>query len=81
MSLRNDILQVFADLGKEITDDHAESIVKSGILDSLSILELVNALESRFDIFFEEDDLTLENFDRLTQIEHIIEIRVGEQDA
>lgn len=81
MHLHNDILEVFAGLGKDLTGRDTEAIVESGILDSLSILELVNALESRFGIFFEEDDLTLENFGKLTTIERLLQARIGEQTA
>ncbi|MCH9681900.1 MAG: hypothetical protein K0V04_10735 [Deltaproteobacteria bacterium] len=73
--LRSSIVEVFTSLGKTVSSDDAESIVAAGILDSLSVLELVNALETRFDIVFEEDDLTLDNFDKLTTIERIVKAR------
>ena len=74
--LKSTIIDVFTGLGKGAVDDEMESIVAAGILDSLSILELVNALEDRFDIAFEEEDLTLENFDKLATIEKIVAARL-----
>ena len=76
--LKNTIIEVFTGLGKAGVDDSMESIVAAGLLDSLSILELVNALEDRFDIAFEEEDLTLENFDKLATIEQIVAARLAD---
>ena len=74
--LKSTIIEVFTGLGKEGVTEEMESIVAAGLLDSLSILELVNALEDRFEIAFEEDDLTLQNFDNLTTIERIVAARL-----
>lgn len=76
MDLRVNILEVFTSLGRSVSADDEESIVSAGILDSLSVLELVNELEARFDIFFEEEELTLDNFDKLSTIERIIKERL-----
>lgn len=81
MSLQSDIRNVLEGMGKDLPDDASQSLFDTGVLDSLSILELVNALEDRFKIFFEEEDLTLENFATLTTIEHLISLRLGEQDS
>lgn len=75
MELRSSIVEVFVGMGKTLPDNPATSLLDAGTLDSISILELVNALEDRFDIEFEEDDLTLENFATLETIERIVATR------
>ncbi len=75
MELRSTIIEVFSALGKHLPDDSSASLVAAGVIDSLSILELVTALEERFDLVFEEDDLTLENFERLETIERVVAAR------
>jgi len=78
--LKSTIIEVFTGMGKGGIDDTMESIVAAGLLDSLSILELVNALEDRFDIVFEEEDLTLDNFDNLSKIEKIVTARIDDRE-
>lgn len=76
MELRAPVLEVLVAMGKPAPSDPASSLVEAGILDSLTILELVNALEDRFDITFEEEDLTLENFQTLETIERVVRARL-----
>lgn len=77
--LKTDLLTVFSSIGKKLSEKNAESIVEAGILDSLTILELINAIESRFDIIFDEDDLQVENFAKLSLIESLVSQRISEQ--
>lgn len=57
---------------KDIKFDCEDSLVDSGFLDSLSVLELVNALEERFGFVFDDDDLIIENFENIEKIEIIV---------
>ena len=77
--LRNELLDVFRAISKELTEEDSEAIFEAGILDSLSILELINAIESRFEIVFDEEDLELENFAKLSSIETLVTMRISEQ--
>ncbi len=76
-NLKDDILQVLASLGKEVAQSDAESLTASGILDSLSILELIDSLEDKFDVMFDEEDLTLDNFSAISRIETLVQARLG----
>ena len=49
-----------------LSDD--DSLLESGIVDSLGILELVDFLTSEFDISIADDDLTPENFDSIRSL-------------
>ena len=77
MSPLDQIRQVFDQLGKSAPENPSTSIIDSGHVDSMFILELINALEDHFDLFFEEDDLALENFATLEKIEGMIKKRSG----
>ena len=53
--------------GRNLRND--ESLLESGIIDSLGVLDLVSFIESEFDVSVIDDDLTPENFqtiDRMT---------------
>jgi len=54
----------------KITSDF--SLINSGILDSLTIIQLVNEIEDYFGIMINEEDLTIENFTTIVQIEKLI---------
>lgn len=54
-----------------------ESLLETGIIDSLAILELTAYLEEKYGILVEEDDLVPENFDTLTAIECYVDSKRG----
>lgn len=51
---------------RELQD--TDSLIESGIVDSMGILELVAFIESEFDIQVEDIDLTPENFESIEAI-------------
>ena len=48
--------------------DRDQSLVESGVIDSLGILELVEFVETRFDLQIPEDELLPENLDSIANI-------------
>ena len=57
------------DLGREVervTD--AESLLETGIIDSLGVLALVGFIEKRYGITVTEDEMMPENFDSIDAI-------------
>lgn len=48
------------------TDD--DSLLETGVIDSVAMVDLVGFLESRFSIKIDEDDMTPENFDSVSAI-------------
>lgn len=59
-------------------DDHAdfgddESLVKSGRLDSLSVVKLVSFLETSFGVDFTRVEFEPERFDSVAEIEGVVE--------
>lgn len=57
--------------------DHDQSLIGSGILDSLAFLQLVGFLEEQFGITADDDELVPENFDTITRIKAFIEGKMG----
>jgi acyl carrier protein len=53
------------------------SLIESGLLDSLMVLEVVAFLEATFPVTLEAEDITLDNFETLAAIEALVESRVG----
>lgn len=59
--IRSFILKKFPAARKRVFDDNI-SLLESGIIDSLGVLDVVGFLEQSFNIRIEDDELTPENF-------------------
>ncbi len=59
-----------ADRNIDLDDD---SLVESGIIDSLGIMKLVQFIESEFSIVIEDAELTPDNFDTVADIVKLLE--------
>lgn len=57
----------------KIEDD--QQLIDSGLIDSISIVNVILFMESQFKIAFTEDDLTPENFETLNSMVHIVELK------
>ena len=53
------------------------SLLDSGVIDSLGILELVDFMMAEFDIPIDDDDLTPENFDSIRSLAAFVESKAG----
>ena len=60
---------------KELEDDM--SLLASGLIDSLAVLDIIAFLETRFDIQFDPEDLTGENFDRISSMAALVRSRMN----
>lgn len=54
----------------EVAD--GESLLETGVIDSLGVVELTAFMEERFSIRIDEDDLVPENFDSLLAMREFI---------
>lgn len=52
--------------GGDFSDD--ESLLAAGVIDSLTMVDLISHLESRYEISVDEDDMIPENFDSVDAI-------------
>jgi acyl carrier protein len=64
-------------LYKEESVDREESLVESGVIDSLGILELVEFVEARFALQIPEDELLPENLDSIANISRYLAEKLG----
>ena len=48
--------------------DPSASFLRTGILDSTGILELITFIEEEYDVRFPDEDLTSENFDSVDRV-------------
>ena len=56
----------------------SDSLLESGIVDSLGILELVNFVIEQFGVEVTDEDLQPENFDSIASLTTFVETRNGE---
>lgn len=71
-AVRQFILSQFPAVGKQTLNDD-DPLLKSGIIDSLGVLEVVDHLHKAFGIEIEEDDLMPENFESINAISNFVE--------
>ena len=64
-------------LYKEDQVEREQSLVESGVIDSLGILELVDFVEDRFDFRIPEDELLPENLDSIANITRYLAGKLG----
>ena len=76
-SIKDFIVKDLAEDGfrEEIHDD--DSLIDSGILDSLNILKLLCFMDEKFQIMPAEDEIYPENFDSINHIYNFIEEKLN----
>jgi acyl carrier protein len=58
-----------------ICDD--DSLIDGGLIDSMSILELIEVCQTEFGISIEPSDLTLENWDSINMISRFVQVKLN----
>ncbi len=53
--------------------DYDDSLLELGIIDSVKMLDLINFIETKFNIQVDDDDLFPENFDSINAIVNYIQ--------
>ena len=64
--LKNFIIENYHLSAEDFTEE--TSLVNSGIIDSMGIVELVTYIEENFDLVIEDDQITTENFESINNI-------------
>jgi acyl carrier protein len=62
---------------RQLGDDDGASLLESGVVDSLGILELVNFVAEEFGVEASDEDLTPENFDSIRSLGAFVERKTG----
>ena len=53
--------------------DPDDSLISSGVLDSMALLQLIAFVEQRFGITVDDDEVNLENFQTVNNIKALVE--------
>ncbi|MFW5431958.1 MAG: acyl carrier protein [Methylophilaceae bacterium] len=61
--------------GLDIAVDDDLSLVEGGLLDSMSIVKLVQELQQTFDIDIDFSDITISNFDSIGALTQYVDMR------
>jgi acyl carrier protein len=69
---------LFGDSGR-LADD--TPFLKSGVIDSTGVLELISYLEETFGIKIEDDDVVPENLDTLRNVSNFVKSKLNGKDA
>lgn len=74
------IKQILADICKKgnVDFDAVNSFYEEGYLDSVRIMELIVAMEEKFDFEFWDNDLLFKNFDTVESICNLVIRRIDE---
>ena len=74
----NDVKKLLAMIGKENIDENSTNLLGSGILDSLDVMSLVEAIEQKYDKTLDTKYIEIENFQSLEAIRKMIKMAFGE---
>jgi acyl carrier protein len=58
--------------GDETTIEPDQSLIESGILDSMSLLRVIGFLEERFDVTIEDEEVVVDNFETISSINALL---------
>ncbi len=61
--------------GREVTPAPDDSLIQSGHLDSMTMVNLVIAIQSEFGVVLDMTDMSVENFDSVTRIANLVSSR------
>ena len=71
MSIEQKLIDYFKDnTGVDVTPD--TPLAEQGVVDSMGVMELLDFVESAFDVTPEMDDLTVENFGTVNDIKNFV---------
>ena len=54
-----------------------DSLLSSGIIDSLGILDMVSFMENEFDIIFDDEDLLSESFETISALAELVQTKLS----
>jgi len=78
--IRRFILEKFPSARQRALQD-SDSLLQNGLIDSMGILEVVEFLESAFDLQFSDDELLPENFDSILRLTAFVEEKRSRRSA
>jgi len=68
----NEVIAILNEIRPGQNFSHADDFFDQGVLDSLDLTTLVTALETRYGVFVDVDEIVADNFRNLTAIKAIL---------
>lgn len=73
MERQTRIIAMLKNVNDKIEVENANvSLIENGLIDSLSIVQLIGEIEDTFDIELDDEDMTIENFATVVAIETLV---------
>lgn len=72
--MRETIIEILEEIKAGVDYENESGIISRGILTSLNVFALINALSNEFDVQIGADKLLPENFDSVNAIENLIKL-------
>ena len=72
-NVEKEVLEILQEINENITDDVQIDLLSNGVIDSFDIVNIVAALEVRFKIEFEAEDIVPENFNSAEALYELIQ--------
>ncbi len=66
---------ILENTGRQVTPEPDDSLIGSGHLDSMTMVNLVIAIQSEFGVVLDMTDMSVENFDSVTRIANLVSSR------
>ena len=71
--MKNEILEILSEAVPSVDFEESCTMMDDGILDSLTIVQIIGELSMEYDIDFEFEDLVPENFNSLDRIVALVQ--------
>ena len=70
--MKQEILELVRSVAEDIPDDTSVDLLEEGLIDSPIMLELIVAIEDKYEIEIDGDDINKENFNCIDSITELI---------
>lgn len=70
--MREKLMKILREINKDIPDDSSVDLLKTRLLDSFDMVNLVSAIEENFEIELNPEDILPENFRTIGDIEKLV---------
>lgn len=76
--MKEKILEILRGIDETVDYETSDNFIEDGIIDSYQMVEIIDGLESEFDIEISGRDIVPENFANLDSIEAMLKKYIGE---
>lgn len=77
--MKEKILEILRGIDENVDYETSDNFIEDGIIDSYQMVEIIDGLESEFDIEISGRDIIPENFANLDSIEAMLKKYIGEK--